>query len=592
MYESLKKILFLAKNKIVTRFILSHVFLVAASISLVGLFLLTAVNSFIRDSVNSSNLEKAKAASSEIVSFVDNSFNILSFATDFPDISNMERFRQELTLGKMLIAHDYYRNIFVVDTTGSFVASTELGSRLTEFSDENLNPAEYREGRYVSSVFIEENEPRITVTSPIYQFEQYVGFLAAEVSLNIIWDLVDSLSLDISGGLVYILNDEGIVIAHPDRRLVYGQENLGQLEFVEKLMRGEEGTGRYFDPQQNDEAIICAYTSVKDLNWGIVVAQSESIAFAVYREILKKLIIIIIGSIVTASLLAVVITQNLVRPLNSLVQSVKRVYEGNLPNRVAVPKTEELALLATEFNSMIDNLESVQKRLQDAERLATMSKFASVVAHEIRNPFNSIVINMQILKRGMARKESGEKLEQFMEIIDSEIRRIDGLIKNYLSLAKPPDYNPEPTDINVLVDELIILLHARAVKQSIRISREFDHESLEINVDKHQAKQAFMNVMLNAFHAMPKGGKLKVSIQVNHSSKKHPDAVMFSFSDTGIGIPPENLSKVFDYFFTSRQGGTGLGLAVTQQIVQGHNGDIEVKSQPGKGTTISIFLPA
>jgi len=578
-------------NKIVTKFIFSHVFLASFSIALVGIFLLTATNNFIKKSVNDSNLEKAKATAAEIYLFVKNTFNLLSFATEFPDINSMESFRQTLRINKMKVDYSFYRNIFVVDTTGTVVASTVLGQDSSAFTDTTFFPDIFRKEMAISPVFIAENKPPfITVTTPIYQFSRIAGALAAEVDVNFIWSLVDSLSMKIPNGIVYILDAHGIAIAHPDRKLVYSQKNFSELPFVQNLLKGKEGVGSYTDPVSG-EKIICAYTPVEELHWGIVVSQSEATAFAVSRSILNKLIIIIIGSTVLASLLAVIITRNLVKPLKSLVEGVKRLYEGSPPGRIEVPGTEELATLAREFNRMTENLENVQKKLKKAERLATMSKFASVVAHEIRNPFNSIVINMQVLKRGMARRESYERLANFMDSIDAEIRRIDGLIQNYLSLTKPPDFNLEPHDINAVIDELIILQKARAKKQSITIERHADRKSLALSIDADQIKQAFLNIILNAFEAMPEGGTLAVGIHADHGISGYPGMVRITFADTGAGIKPEHLSEVFDYFYTSKRSGTGLGLTVTQQIIEGHNGTIEIDSSPGSGTTVSIFLP-
>ncbi|MFC1731365.1 ATP-binding protein [candidate division KSB1 bacterium] len=580
-------------NRIVSQFIFSHVLLVTLSIALVGIFLLTATNNFMRESVNNRNLEKATTTAREIYSFVQNTFTILTFATGFQDINAMESFRQELALNRLKIDYQFYRDIYVIDTTGTVVASTELGTPETLFADTTIFPLIAEKKQNISAVHIdvEENEPMVIVTTPIYQLDRYVGVLHVEVSIKFIWDLVDSLSQNITGGMVYVLSDNGTVIAHPDRKYVFGRENFGKFDFVQRLISGEIGTGRYIDPANDYEEFICAYTPVEQLRWGIVVAQPESIAFEVFHDTVTNLIFIIIGSIILASLLGVVITRNLVSPLNSLVNSVKRVYEGSLPSRVSVPQTEELATLAIEFNRMTENLDNVQKKLQKAEQLATMSKFASVVAHEIRNPFNSIVINMQILKRAMANQESSERLENFMDIIDTEIRRIDGLIQNYLSLAKPPEFKRATTDLNVLLDELILLQHAKASKQSIEVNRTSDQEPLIVSVDANQMKQAFLNIILNAFQAMPEGGKLGIDIAVRHNDKNYENTVRILFSDTGTGIFPEDLPEVFEFFYSTKKSGTGLGLAVTKQIIQGHSGSISVESKTGEGTTVKVYLP-
>ncbi len=583
---------FLPHNRIVTQFILSHSFLAAASVILVALFLLTAMNSFIMQTVNDNNLEKAKSIKNEIVSFVDNTFNTLSMAAEFDDIFLMEAFMQQNTLYRLQSKYDYYRKLYTIDTMGVIIATSEIG--ITDSSDVFNRSYELKSGttQKVSPVYITENEPRLLVSTPILDFDRLIGTLFAEISVSFVWDLVDGLSETIQGGVVYILDNSGKVIAHPERRLVYGNTSFSHLQFVNQLLEGEESVSRYRDPDNNDEVIICAFTPVPELHWGIVVSQPESAALAIFDRILKQLIVMVIASIILASLLAVIITRNLVHPLSSLVRSVKRVEAGNLPSRVKVPRTEELASLAREYNRMTENLSAVQKQLQEAERLATLSKFASVVAHEIRNPFNSIVINMQVLKRGLKKHSDPVNLVKFMDIIESEIRRIDRLIQNYLSFSREPEFNPEPADLNVLIDELIILVHAKAEKQNVRIVSDFDEDSVFIHADISQIKQALLNIILNALEAMPDGGSISIDLKAKHGEPENSGMIKLAFTDDGMGIPGNELSKVFDFFFTSKPTGTGLGLAVTQQIIKKHRGTISIQSKPEIGTEVIVYLQA
>jgi len=578
-------------NKIVSQFIFSYVFLVSLSIVFVGFFLITETNNFIKKSVSENQLEIARRSAKEIYYFVHNTFDILSYATTTNEINEMQPFKQQRILDELQINNKFYRKIFVVDTTGSIISTTEIGVKDTLYKETEIYNSASQLSQYISPVNIKDKRPVITVARRIMQFERKVGILAAEVDVSFIWELVDSLSYNVPGGLVFIVSDKGKVIAHPNRILVYNNEDFSGLPFMGHLLSYNEGTRLFKDPYNNNEPMLCAYKPVEELRWGIVVSQTKSEAFAVSRGILIKLIYIVIGSIIFASILGILITRNLVQPLKRLVEGVQRVSEGAVPGRIDIPRTDELATLAHEFNNMTENLEKIRKKLQMAERHATMTRFASVVAHEIRNPFNSIVINMRVLKRGMEKHENPERLEQYMEMIDQEINRIDGLIRNYLSLTKPGEFKPAPTDLNVLLDDLILSHHAKAVNQSIRIERESEEESLIIPADADQLKQAFLNIILNSIQAMPDGGMLKIAVLVHHDNKKHPSTVKVLFQDTGVGIKPEHLPDVFEFFYTSKPSGTGLGLAVTQQIIRMHHGTIEITSAPNHGTTVSVYLP-
>ncbi|MFC1555573.1 ATP-binding protein [candidate division KSB1 bacterium] len=580
-------------KSLVTQLILSHVFLTSFTIALSGIFLLTATNNFIRLSVNQRNLEKAAATAQEIHSFVENRFDLLSFTAKFPDVTSMERFRLDQTINNLKLMHDYFRNIYVADLTGRVIESTELGSQSINSIDSLKFPGISRDEEYISSVMIIENEPVITFSTPIYKNEKFTGSLIAEIGVRFIWDLVDSLSERIEGGAVYVLDNNGRVISHPDRRLVYRREELSRsFTFINDLLEGNTGTAEYNDIFNDNVKCVCAFTPVERLNWGIVVSQRESVAYSVFYDLVTNLVIIIVGSLILAYMLAVIISQNLVRPINELANSVKRIYEGSLASRTRIPNIKELATLANEFNRMTENLENVQKKLQMTERLATMSKFASIVAHEIRNPFNSIVINMQILKRGITRNESSERLENFMNIIDMEIRRIDGLINNYLSLTRVPELTTSPADLNKIIHELIALNYAAAEKQSVVFTFETDIQEQIAEVDRNQIKQAFLNIILNALQAMPNGGELTISVQHDHDDPAFREHIRILFRDNGGGIAPEVLPNVFEHFYTTKKSGTGLGLTVTQQIIREHKGEIKLSNRKEKGAVVCIYFPA
>lgn len=578
-------------NKIVAQFIFSYVFLVSISIVSVGFLLITEINNFIKKSVSENQLEIARRSAKEIYYFVHNTFDILSYATTTDEINEMQPFKQQRILDELQINNDFYRKIFVVDTTGSIISTTEIGIKDTLYKETEIYNNASRVRQYISPVNIKDERLVITVSRRIMQFERKVGILAAEVDVSFIWELVDSLSYNVQGGQMFIVSESGIVIAHQKRELVYNNVDFSEFPFIQNLLDKNEGTDSYEDSYNNYVPTLCAYTPVEELGWGIVVSLPELQAFAVSRDILIKLIFIVIGSIIFASILGILITRNLVQPLKRLVEGVQRVSEGALPGHIDIPRTDELAILAHEFNNMTKNLAKIQKKLQMAERHATMTRFASIVAHEIRNPFNSIVINMQVLKRGMGKHENPERLEQYMEIIDHEIHRIDGLIRNYLSLTKPSEFKPAPTNLNTLLNDLILSQQAKAVSQSISIEHESEEKSLIINADANQLKQAFLNIFLNSIQAMSDGGTLKIAVLVHHDNKKHLSTVKVLFQDTGVGIKPEHLPDVFEFFYTSKPTGTGLGLAVTHQIIKMHHGAIEITSEPNYGTTVSVYLP-
>ncbi|KPK88809.1 hypothetical protein AMJ80_10605, partial [bacterium SM23_31] len=229
-------------NKIVTQFIFSYIFLVSLSIALVGFLLLTETNNFIKKSVSENQLEIARRSAERIYYFVHNTFNNLLYAATTNEINEMQPFRQQRILDELQINNDFYRKIFIVDTTGCIISTTEIGAKNTRFEETEIYNSASQVSQYISPVNIKGDRLVITISRRIMQFDRYVGILAAEVDISFTWELVDSLSYNVPGGLVFIVSDKGKVIAHPNRTLIYNNEDFSDLPFMEHLLSYNEGT--------------------------------------------------------------------------------------------------------------------------------------------------------------------------------------------------------------------------------------------------------------------------------------------------------------------------------------------------------------
>jgi len=224
-----------------------------------------------------------------------------------------------------------------------------------------------------------------------------------------------------------------------------------------------------------------------------------------------------------------------------------------------------------------------------------MSKFAALISHEIRNPLNSMNINMQILKREIENPQGNlEKKTKYFEIIASEIRRVDNLINNFLMISRPPRFDFLPNDINEILEEVLLIYTAKAEQQGVQIERRYAKKQILANVDRDQLKQVFHNIIINALQAMPGGGRLTIRTrerQITNQDKQKVSGVRIHFIDTGVGIPQEKMQDIFEFYYTSKKTGTGLGLAIARQIIEGHLGTIGVDSVQGNGTTIVVDIP-
>jgi signal transduction histidine kinase len=223
------------------------------------------------------------------------------------------------------------------------------------------------------------------------------------------------------------------------------------------------------------------------------------------------------------------------------------------------------------------------RELQTADRLAAISRISSGVAHEVKNPLNAILLHVEVAKAKLSRGDTDVTPQ--MEIISREILRLDRVVKTFLDFTRPMELKLTTVPVQKLVNEIVDLARPQAETSKIRVVVAQDAEGLDVRVDSDLIKQAMLNVAVNAMQAMPDGGELKFE------SLATEDGAEIRISDSGGGIPPQLREKIFTLYFTTKKEGSGIGLAMTFRIVQLHDGTIDFKSEPGKGTSFSIRLP-
>jgi len=221
------------------------------------------------------------------------------------------------------------------------------------------------------------------------------------------------------------------------------------------------------------------------------------------------------------------------------------------------------------------------RRMSRADRLATIGELAAGAAHEIRNPLTAVRSSLQYLES----KDGDETTKKLIATALRETNRINEIVSALLSFSRPAEIVKELHDLRDTVAESLDLISFQAAGRTVAVAREFP-DPLPVLGDRSQLKQLFLNLFLNAVQAMPDGGSLRVEARRGNG----PKAVV-SVADTGEGIPEDRLDRIFDPFFTTKKNGTGLGLSICDHIVKTHDGDIEVKSKAGRGTTIFVRLP-
>ncbi len=288
-------------------------------------------------------------------------------------------------------------------------------------------------------------------------------------------------------------------------------------------------------------------------------------------------------------------------PIKKLTETMKKAEEGDLNVRVNIKSRDEMGSLGENLNMMIEKLNVAkeeaeqyhQELIQRADRMASIGELASGIAHEIRNPLAGIQGAIQILAEDFPEEDPRK---QVADEIQKQIYKLERLVKDLLNFAKPVTRNYLPTDINQLAEKVLsFFMTQRGKSVDFKIEKNFVPSLPKAMIDPSSMEQAFLNIILNAQKAMPRGGTFTVSTLVLPQRKddgKEVQELQIVFEDTGIGISRENLAKIFNPFFSTRSDGTGLGLSITKNIVEQHGGKIDVKSQVNVGTKFTITLPA
>jgi nitrogen fixation/metabolism regulation signal transduction histidine kinase len=279
-------------------------------------------------------------------------------------------------------------------------------------------------------------------------------------------------------------------------------------------------------------------------------------------------------------------------PINRLAQGVKKVSEGDLSVTFPVESSDEIGDLAESFNEMVVQLrerESLEKRLNEAEHLSKVGQLASGIAHEIRNPLNYISLAVDHLKSEFlpASGDRREELENLTDKIKEEVRRANYMVLNFMNYGRPLKLRLSKFSYAELIEKALPLLQGKLLEQNVRVVTNISPGLPLMEADQEMMRTCLFNFITNGMQAMPDGGDITLGADFDPGI----DSFVLTFSDEGAGILPEEIGKIFQPYFTTKEAGIGLGLAITERIVKEHGGSIFVESKRGEGTVFKVVLP-
>ncbi|HLF83134.1 MAG TPA: HAMP domain-containing sensor histidine kinase [Blastocatellia bacterium] len=342
-------------------------------------------------------------------------------------------------------------------------------------------------------------------------------------------------------------------------------------------------------------------TTAKGLYWIVIVEQRQAVIDQIQdssqrlavqtRNLSRVRIAATTGLLSIALAVAVIVGWRFTQPIGELAEAARKVAAGQLDFHVGATRRDELGQLSFTFNEMIDGLKAkreIEERLHQTERAAVIGRMTQAIAHDIRNPLNVLKLTLGHFAAKM-KPEAERAANQFSSLVATmkdEIGRLESRVNDLLDYSRPGPVSREVFDMRALLKESLSGVSAQAEEQTVEICVDQDDMPAFVLGDIRRLQSSISNIVVNAVQAMQGGGTLTTLM------RRRDSFVEVTISDTGAGISEDHLSRIFEPYFSTKQTGFGLGLAVAKKVVEEHGGSISVDSRSGEGTTFTIKLPA
>ncbi len=491
----------------------------------------------------------------------------------------------------------YYFQIRYIDHQGRELIKVRREGAVTKLTDQREQPF-FQNARHLKIMKIVSSEiiPMangflIHYAKPFYGgWKEFAGVIVIDLDFKKIIELVKNIHVG-DRGYAFLIDQYGRNIAHPLLEPyqytleTYPDPSLREL--VIDMMAGKSGWKGYSFQGENK---VAAFEPVKGMGWSLAVtistAEFTKEAYALRNRVIQFVLIAIVFTIIGVSILSYF----LLRPVRNLVIATNRIADGDLNLDIPVQSRDELGDLTRSFNRMMRNLSRIHDELVRSEKLISLGRLSAGVAHEIRNPLNAIKGAIIYLQR---KRSEDPLIKEYTRLVLEEIDRLSQFVTEFLYFARQAKPKRLPTDLNKLIQLTQNLFKKHSEEKGITFHPILEKDLPIVFIDGNQIEQVLVNLFINAIEAMPGGGKLMILTRTFKEGEDplHPSWIKIKVKDTGVGISREHLKNIFDPFFSTKETGTGLGLPISLGIIEAHGGTLQITSQPGEGTRVTIKLP-
>ncbi|CAG0931789.1 partial two-component system, NtrC family, sensor histidine kinase AtoS, partial [Rhodocyclaceae bacterium] len=388
---------------------------------------------------------------------------------------------------------------------------------------------------------------------------------------------------------INIISNEGEIIDSSDPAKIGKKREIRKLEKGLKVSPGtkaEAGSSRAYD------LVVPVIVGDEQLGYVQINLLLDNIRTIQHDNFINRVVATSLVFLLGISL-TIFLAKRYTAPIKNLADGVRRVADGDLSVTFPLTKGDEIGDLAKNFNEMVEKLrerEILEKRLYEAEHLSRVGQLASGIAHEIRNPLNYISLAIDHLKSEFLAACPG-KTERFIPVADKikeEVRRANYMVVNFMNFGRPLKLRIADISYSELIENALPVLQEKLTEQRVAVRIAIPADLPPMRADAEMLRTCIFNFVTNAAQAMPDGG----TITLGATYDREQNRFHLTFSDEGGGIREEDLPKIFQPWYTTREAGIGLGLAITERIVREHGGEIRVASTAGTGTTFTVVLPA
>ncbi|MBI5210337.1 MAG: HAMP domain-containing protein [Elusimicrobia bacterium] len=595
-------------------------------LGVVAFFLIGIAHESISKEILSTQQALAAGFADTVHKYVSTFKNVLMETAGIEEFSSMTAEKQQKFLNRIMQVHLAILELSVVSPTGTEMLRVGRFLRpdpeMRKFEKDEWFLAALKRGLFMGNLErFQGLYPTMTIAVPITDPKAPsapVGVLMGKVSLNGLTQMLGMEFPSSGRSSAAVVAPDGFVIAHCNPKEVFRPEAKlnGELVNIITTQTDEKGGGPLMLTDGTRLFGAFAYIPDKNLDWAVFIQQPMDYAERTSTAMLKRTVYIVLFVVLCVSVVALFVSGYITQPVRALRDAADRIGKGQFEevrDLLPLDVNHEVGELAEGFDAMSESLKektdelvqakqkleefthflerrvdartrelkAAQDELVKRERLAAIGQMASVVGHEIRNPLAVIQNSTYFIKTKLG-GEVDPKIAKHIKIIESEIQQANGIISEILTYSRTRELQPETTSLNAFLEDLV---GAYPFPPHITLQKKFDGADASVSIDHTEMRQAIRNIMGNSIEVMPTSGTLGMRTYLEG------EWVVIEVSDTGPGMPPEILDKIFGAFFTTKARGTGLGLAVVKKVMDRHKGDVRVESALGKGTVFRLYVP-